>query len=131
MSKNRKNRMSGSGSEDAIKELRERFRHATAVALQIPEEMIPMQVDRNSSKHITMEMWAEAGSFDMIAEPGDTVDEEIAEPPLAAVHHPPKSKSYRVASGSVPSVVSYDKLVLVPPSPPLALKVIVYLFAVQ
>lgn len=31
------------------------------------------------SKHITMEMWAEAGSFEKIAEPGDTVDEEIAD----------------------------------------------------
>ena len=30
------------------------------------------------SKHITMEMWSEAGSFDNIAVPGDTVDDEIA-----------------------------------------------------
>ena len=30
------------------------------------------------SKHITMQMWAEAGSFDRIARPGDTVDEDVA-----------------------------------------------------
>ena len=29
------------------------------------------------SKHITMKMWSEAGSFDKAASPGDTVDEEI------------------------------------------------------
>ncbi|MBQ7818485.1 MAG: hypothetical protein IJ341_02190 [Bacteroidales bacterium] len=31
------------------------------------------------SKHITMKMWEEAGSFDRVAVPGDTVDEEIVE----------------------------------------------------
>ena len=30
-------------------------------------------------KHITMQMWADAGSFDKVANPGDTVDEEIVE----------------------------------------------------
>lgn len=41
------------------------------------------------SKHITMKMWADAGSFDRIAKAGDTVDEDVAMeflngmPPLA------------------------------------------------
>lgn len=30
-------------------------------------------------KHITMQLWEKAGSFDKIASPGDTVDEEIVE----------------------------------------------------
>lgn len=30
------------------------------------------------SKHITMEMWSEAGSFDRIAIAGDTADEDVA-----------------------------------------------------
>lgn len=34
---------------------------------------------KETHKHITMKMWERAGSFDKIANPGDTVDEEIVE----------------------------------------------------
>lgn len=33
----------------------------------------------SNPKHITMQMWSEAGSFDRIANAGDTVDNEIVE----------------------------------------------------
>lgn len=33
----------------------------------------------NKPNHITMQMWAEAGSFDRIAKAGDSVDDEIVE----------------------------------------------------
>lgn len=39
----------------------------------------------NMNKHITMEMWEEAISFDKIAVPGDTVDEEIVDEMLNSV----------------------------------------------
>jgi len=53
----------------------------------------------NTPKHITMQMWAEAGSFDRIAKAGDSVDEEIVEqfrnslPPIA------NGKEYMQAGG--------------------------------
>lgn len=36
-------------------------------------------MEQMGRKHVTMEMWAEAGSFDKAANPGDTVDESIVE----------------------------------------------------
>lgn len=68
----------------------------------------------NKPNHITMQMWAEAGSFDRIAKAGDSVDEEIVEqfrnslPPIC------NGKEFMQAGGAYSHILVKDLGVYAP-----------------
>lgn len=62
----------------------------------------------NKQKHITMQMWADAGSFEKVARPGDSVDEEIVEQFRNSVPPMFNGRTYMQAGEPVAHVLSKE-----------------------
>ena len=68
----------------------------------------------NKPNHITMEMWAEAGSFDRVAKAGDSVDDVIVEQFRNALPPVYNGENFMQAGGAYSHILVKDLGVYAP-----------------